>query len=40
MSDNFEDVFKIASASKLYQEAIDNGFKEIERLKDNEGERF
>jgi len=37
MSDAFDDVLKIASASKLYQEAIDNGFNETNREKGADG---
>mgnify|MGYP001336002845 CR=1 FL=1 len=37
MSDDFDNVLKIASAGKLYQEAIDNGFSETGRIKGNDG---
>ena len=37
MSDDFDNVLKIASSGKLYQEAIDNGFKETARIKGKDG---
>ena len=37
MSDDFDNVLKIASAGKLYQEAIDKGFRETGRIKGNDG---
>lgn len=37
MSDDFDNVLKITSVGKLYQEAIDNGFSEIDRIKGRDG---